>query len=275
MIARGIGFPVLMIPGIQGRHEWMTPAVDALAAGHRVMTASLDALRPGRESGATLLAWMRAIDNALDNWHERRVSIVGVSFGGLIGALYAARRPDRVISLTMVSTPAPVRKPNAVDLFCVSMPVLGLPVFGVRGAWRLWPELVAARDTWPLRCQISVEHATRVIRAPLNMRRSAQWVREWLAYDISDECRRITAPTMLVTGEAHLDRTVPMAETREYLRLIAGARHNVLPDTGHVGLVTKPHRFAEMVGQFIMEAETAERSPQAPPVAASRGQRAS
>jgi pimeloyl-ACP methyl ester carboxylesterase len=239
------------------------------------MTASLNELRPKRESGATLLAWMRAIDDALDQWHERRVSIIGVSYGGLIAALYAARRPDRVISLALVSTPAPVRRSSKTDLFCISMPVLGLPVFAARGAWRLWPELVAARETWPLRLRLATEHAARVLRSPLNMRDSAQWVREWLAYDISDECRRIAAPTLLVTGESHLDRTVPVADTREYLRLIPGASHVVLPDTGHVGLVTRPYRFAELIGQFIMENEAAERAPQALPAASPRGQRAS
>ena len=41
MIDRGSGTPVVLVPGIQGRWEWMRPAVDALAARCRVLTFSL------------------------------------------------------------------------------------------------------------------------------------------------------------------------------------------------------------------------------------------
>ena len=37
----GRGSPIVMIPGIQGRWEWMKPAVDALAQRCRVITFSL------------------------------------------------------------------------------------------------------------------------------------------------------------------------------------------------------------------------------------------
>ena len=41
MIDRGTGTPVVMMPGIQGRWEWLGPAVDALAERCRVITFSL------------------------------------------------------------------------------------------------------------------------------------------------------------------------------------------------------------------------------------------
>ena len=40
VIDRGAGTPLVLIPGIQGRWEWMAPAVDALAARTRVLTGS-------------------------------------------------------------------------------------------------------------------------------------------------------------------------------------------------------------------------------------------
>src|SRR3989337_1363741 len=107
MITQGTGFPVVVIPGIQGRWEWSRPTIDALTAGHRVMSWSLNELRPERDPDATFLAWMHALDLALDRAHERKVSLVGISFGGLIAACYAARRPERVTSLIMASTPSP------------------------------------------------------------------------------------------------------------------------------------------------------------------------
>ena len=37
IVDRGTGTPVVLIPGIQGRWEWMSPAIDALTAGHRAL----------------------------------------------------------------------------------------------------------------------------------------------------------------------------------------------------------------------------------------------
>ncbi len=101
----------------------------------------------------------------------------------------------------------------------------------------------------------------RGVRAPFAPVFSAQWVREWQAFDITDECRRITAPTLVITGEPGLDKVVPVERTRQYLRLIPGATHATLAGTGHIGLITKPHRFAEIAGQFIYAAQAAERNP--------------
>ena len=42
IIDRGSGPPLVLIPGLQGRWEYLRPAVDALSAFFRVLTFSLD-----------------------------------------------------------------------------------------------------------------------------------------------------------------------------------------------------------------------------------------
>ena len=42
MIDRGSGPPIVMIPGIQGRWEWMGPAIHEVAKRCRVLTFSYD-----------------------------------------------------------------------------------------------------------------------------------------------------------------------------------------------------------------------------------------
>ena len=260
MITRGIGYPVVIIPGIQGRWEWMSPTVDALQAGHRVITFSLQELRADVDSDGDFRAWTRALDRTLDSVHERQVSLIGVSFGGLIAARYAARRPDRVTSLIIASAPAPGWKPGADDRMCMRLPYLSLPYFGARALYRLLPELKEARESWPLRLKLLMEHAKRVGSARLEPRLMAQWIREFLRYDMSEDCALIKAPTLIVTGESRLDRVVPVYETKRYLKMIKGSTHQILPNTGHLGTITKPYRFAEMAGQFIYAAQSAARS---------------
>jgi pimeloyl-ACP methyl ester carboxylesterase len=192
--------------------------------------------------------------------HERQVSLIGVSFGGLIAARYAAQRPDRVTSLIIASAPAPGWKPGADDRVCMRLPYLSLPYFGARALYRLLPELKEARESWPLRLKLLMEHAKRVGSARLEPRLMAQWIREFLNYDMSEDCELIKAPTLIVTGESRLDRVVPVYETKRYLRMIKGSTHQILPNTGHLGTITKPYRFAEMAGQFIYAAQSAARS---------------
>jgi 3-oxoadipate enol-lactonase len=260
MITRGIGYPVVIIPGIQGRWEWMSPTVEALQAGHRVITFSLQELRPGIDPEGEFTAWSRALDKVLDRVHEREVSLIGISFGGLIAARYAARRPERVTSLIIASAPAPGWKPGADDRFCMKLPYLSLPYFGARAVVRLMPELMEARETWHLRLGLLMDHAKRVGSARLEPRLMAHWIREFLNYDMSEDCDLIKAPTLIVTGESRLDRVVPVYETKRYLRMIRGSTHQILPNTGHLGAITKPYRFAEMAGQFIYAAQSAARS---------------
>ena len=264
MITRGTGYPVFVIPGVQGRWEWMSPTIEALTAGHRVMTSSLRDLRPELESDGAFLSWMRVMDAALDSVHEKKVSLIGVSFGGLIAACYAARRPDRVTALVLVSTPAPHWKPKRDDEFCMRYPRLAMPYFGARALTRLLPELYKARTDWPSRSRLIYSHFSRALKSPIQPEYSAQWVREWQAYNIAEDCRRIVAPTLVITGEHKLDRVVRVDGTREYVKLIPGARHSVLAGTGHLGFVTKADRFAEMAGQFIYSANVAERTPALP-----------
>jgi len=81
----------------------------------------------------------------------------------------------------------------------------------------------------------------------------AAWVREWSTLDISADCRVIDAPTLVLTGEPRLDRVVPVSSSLEYMKLIAGARHVVLPETGHLGLILKPVEFAKLISDFVVQ----------------------
>jgi len=68
---------------------------------------------------------------------------------------------------------------------------------------------------------------------------------------IEDALRTVRAPVLIVTGEAELERVVPVHLTREYLDLWPQARVATLPRTGHLGLITKPAEFAQLVVPFV------------------------
>ena len=68
--------------------------------------------------------------------------------------------------------------------------------------------------------------------------------------DFEADVRRVQAPTLVVTGAEDLDRTVPPALTRRYLDRIPGAELAVLEQTGHMGTITRPAEFANLIADF-------------------------
>ena len=251
MIDTGSGPPLVLIPGIQGRWEYLAGTVKALATSHRVLTFSLGELVSDDRRDDPFSAWCEGIDQIMKRAGETQATLVGVSFGGLVALRYAARRPDVVRALVLVSTPPPNWRPDARRAAYLRRPRLSLPLFAWRATNTLVRELVRARPSWPQRLRLLAEHCGRALRAPVSPVRMAEWVRAWLAADFESDCRRVTAPTLLVTGEPGFDRVMPMETTLEYLRLIEGARHTVLTGTGHLGTVTKPDDFAGLVNRFL------------------------
>lgn len=99
IVDRGGGTPVVVIPGIQGRWEWMEPAIDALAPRCRVVTYSLadEPTCGGRFDAAHGFdCYVEQVRDALDEAGLQTAAICGVSYGGLIAAAFAARYPDQI-----------------------------------------------------------------------------------------------------------------------------------------------------------------------------------
>ena len=237
---------MVLIPGIQGRWEWMVPTIEALSRTHRVLTFSLNDV-----SGPDVFdRWVAHIDALLDRAGEETATILGVSFGGLLATRYAAVRPARTSSLVIAVTPSPQLHQDPRIVRAIRHPWLALPVFAFGSVTRLGPEIVAAYDSWAKRAAFGASYATRAFRYPVSPTSMASWVRDWMALDVIAACRRISAPTLVITGEPQLDWVVPVDGTIEYVTLIRGAIHRTLPRTGHLGFLTKAHEFAAMVDEF-------------------------
>jgi pimeloyl-ACP methyl ester carboxylesterase len=69
------------------------------------------------------------------------------------------------------------------------------------------------------------------------------------------ELQAVDVPTLVVTGDASLDRVVPVRLTREYLDIWPHARHATIARTGHLGLITRAAEFAGVVAPFAADSE--------------------
>jgi 3-oxoadipate enol-lactonase len=244
---QGTGVPLILIPGIQGRWEWMRPAVAALAAHFRVITFSLLGEHGAGPSPKRFDAHLGQLDAALDDRRLDAAIVCGVSFGGLVALRYAAVRPGRVRRLVLVSTPSPSWRPDARVRRYANAPRASALPFIAGAPGRLVREIAAAIPDRAGRLAASVGYLRSILTHPGSPARMADRVRCLAGRDFVADARRITAPTLVVTGEPALDRVVPVAGTLEYLDLIPGAVAARLERTGHIGVVTRPEAFAELI----------------------------
>ena len=180
MIDTGNGPPVVMIPGVQGRWEWMAPAVDALANRCRVITESLagDQGSSGRiDPIIGFESYVEWIDTLFDRAGLTEAALCGVSYGGLVALHQAAVRPERVQALILVSTPEPTWTPSCRLEWYLKAPRLLSPVFALSSPFRLYPEVAAAFPNLLQRGAFAIRHLSRVMRYPLTPTRMAQRVR--------------------------------------------------------------------------------------------------
>ncbi len=256
IVDRGTGVPVVLIPGIQGRWEWMRPAVEAMAARVRVITFSFadePSARAAFDEADGFGSYVRQVTAALDQAGVSQAVLCGVSYGGLIAAAAAARYPDRVPALVLVS-PIPLSwAPNERVRFYLRAPRLLAPLFCVASV-RLYREIAAAVPGFAAGIRQALRLAWLALTHLFSPVRMARRTGLLPGADLRAAVRALRVPTLLVTGEESLDRVVPVRESREYLRLWPHARHVTLPSTGHLGSVTKAAEFADLVAAFAARA---------------------
>ena len=243
IIDRGSGPPLVIIPGLQGRWEYLRPAVDALSSCFRVVTFSLD--------GDDLDGYAEQVAMALTEKGIERAAICGVSFGGLIAVRFAAHYPTRCSSLVLASTPQPALRLRRRHQIYLRAPWIFGPVFLAESPWRLRPEICAAIPDSRARRRFAMLGLRTLFSSPVSLTRMAARARLIITGDAGLDCERITAPTLIITGEPGLDHVVPVEGSSEYARRIRNARTAVLERTGHLGTITRPDAFTDLVRDFV------------------------
>jgi pimeloyl-ACP methyl ester carboxylesterase len=250
----GGGQPIVVVPGIQGRWEWMRPALAELARSFRTVSYSLcgDFGSGARIDPALGFdSFLRQLDSVLDAAALDRTILCGVSFGGVVAVRYAAERPHRVSHLILASAPGPHWIPSPRQARHIARPWLSMPAFCLTAFDRLNAELKAALPAWRPRVSFTSRYLASTLLAPMMPHLMAGRVKLQQGLRLERDCAAITAPTLVVTGEPHLDKVVAVDSTREYVSLIRGARYEMMKGTGHLGLLTQPDRFVRIVSDFI------------------------
>jgi pimeloyl-ACP methyl ester carboxylesterase len=235
----------------------------------------------------SLMAHVRVITDFIESDGQRNghgpVHLLGNSLGGSVATLVAARRPDLVRTLTLVSPALPVLRPRATN---AHLPALAAPWIGQRLARRLGRYPVEARVKATLalcfadpsrvpqqRFEEAIAEADR--RARLGHESDAMLLslRSLIAtylhhgpVSLWEAAGQVRAPTLLIYGLK--DKLVDPRTSARAARTYPDAHLVLLPDCGHVAQMEHPEEVARAVRRHV-RADAASRAT-APSVAERR-----
>jgi pimeloyl-ACP methyl ester carboxylesterase len=272
----GEGEPIVCVHGLGGSHVNWVPAAAGLAELGAVSAIDLPGfgLTPPAGRSTTVEANRRILDRYLRTL-GRPVTLIGNSMGGAIAVRQAARAPETVSRLVLVSPAAPwdlaVQAPDPLvgTMFALYV-VPGLADLVMW--WRrrvMTPEEVAR---WVLR--LCAAHPDRIPRDVFEMHVRLAEQRQHIpgidqafvraarstvlttlrqgAYD--RDVAAVAAPVLVVHGAE--DRLVPALAARRLGALRPDWRVEILDEVGHIAMLEEVDTFVGLVEEF----ETSQRA---------------
>lgn len=238
--AAGDGPPTLLLHGIgSGSASW-EGQFDGLAGRLRLIAwdapgyGGSDAL-PGETPAAAKYA--AAAATLLDALGIDVVHLLGHSMGALIAAAFAARNPDRLVTVTL-SDPAGgyANAPDDVRDGILEARIRAIEELGPAGMAERRAHQVLSPDAPP-----AAFDKVRAVMSRLRPAGYAQAARMLAASDILADAARITAPTTVMCGGA--DTVTPEEGCRRIAAAIPGATYRTLEGLGHACYVEGPAVF--------------------------------
>ncbi len=249
---RGTGEPLLLLNGIAMSAASWQPVAGPLEESFRVVRCDLrgQLMSPGPPH-PSIHGHVDDVAELLEDLGLGPVHVLATSFGGVVGALLAARRPELVRSLVSIAS---------ADGFTEGM------AKEVR-RWRAASEAILAgadasvlSDTLePIvysRAWLEAHRSERELRRQQIAVLPRRWVEGLVdlltlaeGLDHARELAAIRCPTLVIAaGE---DGFIPLDRTRALAEVIPGARFEVMEGAGHAVVIEQPQAIVARVRDFV------------------------
>jgi 3-oxoadipate enol-lactonase len=237
--------PVVLLNGIMMTTTSWSAQVRALSPAYRVITHDFRGqLRNPMAGPFTMQQHVDDLAALLDEHGVASAHLVGTSYGGEVGMLFALAHPERVRSLALIG--------------CVSHvePELAEAVTLWRDVARAEPEklfeITAPYNYSPSSLTLDfVEQGRARFRAlpPEWFAGLADLCDAFLALDVTERLGDIHAPTLVVCGER--DALKPLAYSRTIASRIEGAKLHVIEGAPHAVVIEQADRVNELLLRFL------------------------
>jgi pimeloyl-ACP methyl ester carboxylesterase len=202
----------------------------------------------------SIQGYARVVDALCHTLGVDRVSVIGNSMGGFVGAELALAFPTRVDRLVLVSAAGlSIEHQRREPLYTIArMLAAGRPyaeryehtVASRRRLRRFAMQLVLR---YPEKLSPALAHELIISSGKPGFVPALDAL---LGYSFRERLVDIDIPTLIVWGRN--DMLVPVGDAHRFERLIgANARAVIFDDTGHVPMVERPTRFNELVSEFL------------------------
>lgn len=245
--SNGTGPPLLLVHGL-GYARWgWEPLLPLLAEHFRVITfdnrgIGRSSVPPGPYTAAQMATDALAV---LDDAGADDAHVAGTSLGGMIAQEIAIEQPQRVGRLILLST-----TPGQPDGY--PMPKATVRLLEQAADWD--PEVALRRFVEnALGPAPDPDLVDEILRHRLaNPQDPAGWAAQAAAgttYEGGDRCRRISAPTLVVSGTE--DRVVDHRNSHLLGELIPEATVRLVEGGGHLVFWEHPRLVADMMIEFL------------------------
>jgi pimeloyl-ACP methyl ester carboxylesterase len=176
----------------------------------------------------------------LDALDVRRFHLVGAKIGGVVARAFAARRPERVTTLTVIGSPPPVRKgAERIPALTEEFETQGIEHWARRTmAGRLGDQFPPEGVEWWIKFMGQAPLSTLVgFNATINYS------------DIRADVPKIACPTLVITTDE--SGLASVEETRAWQQTIANSELLVIPGNSYHVAASDAQRCAQATLDFI------------------------
>ncbi|WP_432206443.1 alpha/beta fold hydrolase [Mycobacterium paraffinicum] len=250
-VSQGTGPAVLLWPSLLMTGDLWAGQAARFGASHRLVLVD----PPGHggseplRSAFTFTDCARCVVDLLDGLGIDKAHIVGNSWGGMIGATFAARHPDRLDRAVLMNCTASkagvLQKVKYAAMLRTAAALGGLRPPLTRSALR------AFLGPTSLRTRPDVVETVRASLRAVNID-SARWAVRSVVPARPDQhalLHTISAPVLVVAGAE--DATFPVAETRAMAESIPGSSFRVLDGIAHLAALEDPARVNGLLQDFL------------------------
>jgi len=260
------GVPLIVVnggPGFDHTYLHISPVWEQLAKTRRIVM--YDQRGTGRSSPVkagepcTLADQIADLEALRAHLGSRKISILGHSWGGLLGMAYAARYPDAVAHLILVDSAAPKWNETAF-LFSELYPEGTARKAAGRFAEQLGDraaEEASMREYLSMLFYSPEKRAEFLATFPLPDVNT--YVNEALnadleRFDLNPELGKFRFPSLVITGR--YDANVAPVTAWRIHQGIANSQFVAFEHSGHIPFYEEPEMFVKVVGQFLSEPKT-------------------